>query len=213
MIELQGKIGSPPNQCKGLHSKIFDKLVSNSFLYAHSSGVFLSDLKSVSVCQSIDLFSKWKLGFFWRIYLYSVTLEITIVYFPASKKEKPHSKICHFLAIHHTMQHIHRHIRHLPLPTTGIQPVQNASFLSVFTKACVLWAISRFCGLQRITRRETMKHLMLVTDQAGLCESWHFFLVWQNVVHGEMLTNSRLLRLTKFPVKWETKLQIKHSLN
>lgn len=114
-----------------------------------------------------------------------------------------------FLAIHHTMQHLQRHIRHLPLPTTGIKPVQNVLLLLVFTKACVLWTISRFCGLKTIASRETMKHLMLVTDQVGLCESWHFFLVWQNMVHGEMLTNRRLLRFTKFPIKWDTKLQIK----
>lgn len=61
MIELQDKIGSPPNQCKGLHSKTFEKLVSNPFLYAHSSSMCLNDLESVLVCHSIGLFSKWKL--------------------------------------------------------------------------------------------------------------------------------------------------------
>lgn len=58
MIELQDKIGSPPNQCKGLHSKTFEKLVSNPFLYAHSSSMCLNDLESVLVCHSIGLFSK-----------------------------------------------------------------------------------------------------------------------------------------------------------
>lgn len=101
---------------------------------------------------------------------------MTFVYFTTLRKQTNNKtfKICHQLPST-TQCNIQPtgtgFIRHLQLPVMGTKPVRDVSLLSVFTKACVLWVISRFCGQQKITNKETLKYLIPGTGQVDLYET------------------------------------------